>query len=132
MTDDVVSPTSDRKSTRLNSSHTVISYAVFCLKKKNKIQTSIHITTRTPNDESQQLLAHTHTARRIDLPSTPVCYTSVSASFALFFFFNDPATPEIYPLSLHDALPICLSRGFCDNPRRRRLPLARTDDRRAD
>src|SRR5438034_5020335 len=28
----------DRKSTRLNSSHTVISYAVFCLKKKNKNQ----------------------------------------------------------------------------------------------
>src|SRR5437588_7834618 len=27
---------SDRKSTRLNSSHTVISYAVFCLKKKTK------------------------------------------------------------------------------------------------
>src|SRR5256885_8118760 len=27
----------DRKSTRLNSSHLVISYAVFCLKKKNKI-----------------------------------------------------------------------------------------------
>src|SRR2546425_10654377 len=23
-----------------------------------------------------------------------------------FFFFNDPATPEFYPLSLHDALPI--------------------------
>src|SRR5438034_7154916 len=29
----------DRKSTRLNSSHTVISYAVFCLKKKKKTQT---------------------------------------------------------------------------------------------
>src|SRR5947207_4983718 len=28
----------DRKSTRLNSSHTVISYAVFCLKKKKKNQ----------------------------------------------------------------------------------------------
>src|SRR5438034_7367179 len=28
-------PKLDRKSTRLNSSHTVISYAVFCLKKKN-------------------------------------------------------------------------------------------------
>src|ERR1039457_2639520 len=27
----------DRKSTRLNSSHLVISYAVFCLKKKNQI-----------------------------------------------------------------------------------------------
>src|SRR5438034_5261514 len=31
----------DRKSTRLNSSHTVISYAVFCLKKKkNKAETN--------------------------------------------------------------------------------------------
>src|SRR5215204_6890084 len=28
----------DRKSTRLNSSHTVISYAVFCLKKKNTLE----------------------------------------------------------------------------------------------
>src|SRR5438876_8082491 len=26
--------------------------------------------------------------------------------FVLFFFFNDPATTEIYTLSLHDALPI--------------------------
>src|SRR5438132_7406299 len=36
--DDVVVPNrvQDRKSTRLNSSHTVISYAVFCLKKKKK------------------------------------------------------------------------------------------------
>src|SRR5262245_64041601 len=30
----------DRKSTRLNSSHLGISYAVFCLKKKNSIKTS--------------------------------------------------------------------------------------------
>src|SRR5256885_10117368 len=34
---------SDRKSTRLNSSHLVISYAVFCLKKK-KTNTNIHFT----------------------------------------------------------------------------------------
>src|SRR2546430_12018506 len=27
-----------------------------------------------------------------------------------FFFFNDTATTEIYTLSLHDALPICLQR----------------------
>src|SRR5476649_2982646 len=32
------SSTTDRKSTRLNSSHTVISYAVFCLKKKKRPQ----------------------------------------------------------------------------------------------
>src|SRR5688572_32321180 len=35
-------PTSDRKSTRLNSSHSQISYAVFCLKKKKK-QTESYI-----------------------------------------------------------------------------------------
>src|SRR3989440_1445027 len=33
---DPCEPPSDRKSTRLNSSHDQISYAVFCLKKKNK------------------------------------------------------------------------------------------------
>src|SRR5947208_10808324 len=32
----------DRKSTRLNSSHQIISYAVFCLKKKKKITTKPH------------------------------------------------------------------------------------------
>src|SRR5205807_10006709 len=32
-----LSPSRDRKSTRLNSSHLVISYAVFCLKKKNHV-----------------------------------------------------------------------------------------------
>src|SRR2546430_11390726 len=33
---DAASPLLDRKSTRLNSSHSQISYAVFCLKKKKK------------------------------------------------------------------------------------------------
>src|SRR5256885_13223986 len=35
--------TPDRKSTRLNSSHLVISYAVFCLKKKKKMTVLNHI-----------------------------------------------------------------------------------------
>src|SRR2546430_12355462 len=52
----------------------------------------------------------------------------------LFFFFNDTATTEIYPLSLHDALPICLQDrrprgGHRARPRRRpgprRRPVAR-------
>src|SRR5215510_15868756 len=37
----------DRKSTRLNSSHVAISYAVFCLKKKKKIDFEINKTTKT-------------------------------------------------------------------------------------
>ena len=30
--------------------------------------------------------------------------------FFVYFFFNDTATTEIYTLSLHDALPICIIR----------------------
>src|SRR5436309_8708411 len=41
----------DRKSTRLNSSHVKISYAVFCLKKKKKKKTKIRLQT-TPNTTS--------------------------------------------------------------------------------
>src|SRR2546426_4216351 len=37
----VAARVADRKSTRLNSSHLVISYAVFCLKKKKNITTQI-------------------------------------------------------------------------------------------
>src|SRR2546426_5731041 len=39
----------DRKSTRLNSSHLVISYAVFCLKKKKKTQHSLHSNSNDPD-----------------------------------------------------------------------------------
>src|SRR5687768_18097733 len=34
--------------------------------------------------------------------------------FIILFFFNDTATTEIYTLSLHDALPIYLSRRLDD------------------
>ena len=51
------SAAADRKSTRLNSSHTVISYAVFCLKKKK--------THNTP------LYSFLHTALHLSLPHSP-------------------------------------------------------------
>src|SRR5256885_2693561 len=41
-------------------------------------------------------------------------FVETFASAALFFFFNDTATTEIYTLSLHDALPICV--GDEDGP----------------
>src|SRR2546430_12742226 len=37
----------DRKSTRLNSSHSQISYAVFCLQKKNHLNSQLHMLYRT-------------------------------------------------------------------------------------
>src|SRR5437764_7309599 len=42
----------DRKSTRLNSSHRCISYAVFCLKKKNKHHCRTH---RSSQDETRYI-----------------------------------------------------------------------------
>src|SRR5256885_10680430 len=56
----------DRKSTRLNSSHLVISYAVFCLKKKNKhILISNIIYGRKMYDTS--LMELQHDAREMEL-----------------------------------------------------------------
>src|SRR2546430_13220720 len=39
----------DRKSTRLNSSHSQISYAVFCLKKKNTVSIDVPAASQTPD-----------------------------------------------------------------------------------
>src|SRR6202022_4448094 len=98
--------TLDRKSTRLNSSHANISYAVFCLKKKELVAREDghldapchHSLTRT------HVCALGQETRSPPSPRQPRAPSRCSAFF--FFFFNDPATPEIYPLSLHDALPI--------------------------
>src|ERR1035438_5289057 len=79
----------DRKSTRLNSGHLGISYAVFCLKKKNRLRYSSQ-TQRTCSVGAACI----------------VVQVSKEAPVVPFFFFNDTATPEIYPLSLHAALPI--------------------------
>src|ERR1039457_3585226 len=86
------SPYSDRKSTRLNSSHLVISYAVFCLVHKTGSRTCDNY----------------HADRRL---------LEDGWELSLAFFFNDPAPPEIYTLSLHDALPICLALGLTTSVR---------------
>src|SRR3954467_10901880 len=115
---------SDRKSTRLNSSHTIISYAVFCLKKKKKANRP---TTQqaTPSARATSGSAARRggggTCRGVAWVASAVW--SVSCSASSFFFLmirrpprstlfpyttlfrsNDTATTEIYTLSLHDAL----------------------------
>src|SRR5256885_9115644 len=52
----------DRKSTRLNSSHLVISYAVFCLKKKKSVNTSA----ATVNASRIAYLTTPHSAVHLD------------------------------------------------------------------
>src|ERR1022692_4105630 len=97
----------DRKSTRLNSSHLVISYAVFCLKKKKTKSTTATNATSS----------HTTCTRAVDHDVIPrsaqsadlyprLLSVALLSVFFFFFFFNDTATTEIYTLSLHDALPI--------------------------
>src|SRR2546427_4891987 len=51
----------DRKSTRLNSSHSQISYAVFCLKKKKKNRTKC--TNRQSNTNDERLCKSTSTSQ---------------------------------------------------------------------
>src|SRR3954462_14897563 len=97
---------SDRKSTRLNSSHTIISYAVFCLKKKRRDRCRQWDGSKRRGGGFHEL------GVGVPLWSTVApCLATVPlsrrlASFVCFFFFNDTATTEIYTLSLHDALPI--------------------------
>src|SRR5437588_4230689 len=66
--------TGERKSTRLNSSHTVISYAVFCLKKKKKLMKSqLQTITRSATPPSSRRLRkysdHAHRWPRTAKPS---------------------------------------------------------------
>src|SRR5436853_5143099 len=53
LSDEREPPAPDRKSTRLNSSHLGNSYAVFCLKKKNKITRSTTSTLKTTHRYSR-------------------------------------------------------------------------------
>src|SRR5437773_9779165 len=50
----------DRKSTRLNSSHITISYAVFCLKKKNEDATKPRVTRPCLSDEHTCQISSRH------------------------------------------------------------------------
>src|ERR1039457_6834236 len=97
----------DRKSTRLNSSHLVISYAVFCLKKKKKTK---HKRSRHPQSQP-----HSHTYDIVRCCAT-VSFSRVlllfhrSISFWCFFFFffflNNGAPPEFSPFPPPAPLPI--------------------------
>src|SRR6266496_2808086 len=94
----------DRKSTRLNSSHVEISYAVFCLKKKE--HTGLVPIDGTTHKYEWNGYIPFDDLPRIYNPPRGYIATANQAVVPLDFFVNDTATTEIYTLSLHDALPI--------------------------
>src|ERR1039457_1185100 len=110
----------DRKSTRLNSSHLVISYAVFCLKKKKKLQ--IYITSRRvlfPLVSTS--CTGCHTIAVTAATAAPVSrYCRLSFSFFFFFFFLMIRPPPISPLFPYTPL----FRSFVRNSTLRLFSLA--------
>src|SRR5215470_11014283 len=98
---------SDRKSTRLNSSHGSISYAVFCLKKKRNHETKPP-PPRNPNETNTTTNKLTGTTPNPPTSTNKPTHQPCNRldDYVRNFFFNDTATTDIYTLSLHDALPI--------------------------
>src|SRR3954449_10852177 len=90
----------DRKSTRLNSSHTLISYAVFCLKKNMAMIILRLVTTRL------SILTKQLPLKRTTWENGCSEYGCLTMAAQPTFFFKDTAPTEIYPFSLHAALPI--------------------------
>src|SRR5215813_1553812 len=102
----------DRKSTRLNSSHVRISYAVFCLKKKMQFPDTEAEDVPDANRELGRLRGFRSVLfTPLMNQGAPIGMISVTRAEPGCFFFNDTATTEIYTLSLHDALPIWSAMG---------------------
>src|SRR3954464_13074578 len=96
----------DRKSTRLNSSHTIISYAVFCLKKTQTPHPRLSGPYQPAKPPAPLPTRARPGARLVDGGKAGPVPLPLAGSRVGFFFFNDTAATEIYTLSLHDALPI--------------------------
>src|ERR1035441_4751547 len=94
----------DRKSTRLNSSHLGISYAVFCLKKKKG--TVVGRASR-PGDQQKRGTGCFTSRGGLSTPPQPVtiiarCRPPVCLTFYFFFLINGP--PPEFPFFPHPAL----------------------------
>src|SRR6201992_229587 len=88
----------DRKSTRLNSSHMSISYAVFCLKKKRTCSgypARTHRPRLWGGERGASSALRVYASHYAHYPPSPPAHAI--GSLSLFFFLKDAAPPEIYP-----------------------------------
>src|SRR5476649_317197 len=90
----------DRKSTRLNSSHTVISYAVFCLKKKKTSAPTRSTITQTKDSDTNPKTAPMQTSSRVgSARESRGSRNSPSARRCYFFFLmiRRPPRSTLFP-----------------------------------
>src|SRR6516165_8173867 len=90
----------DRKSTRLNSSHSQISYAVFCLKKKNKLVRCrrLHIRRQHPEPRLRDRVGGSRVGRRC--PERGYCFRWPRRERLLGIFFlriRQPPRSTLFP-----------------------------------
>src|SRR6516225_11039811 len=102
----------DRKSTRLNSSHMSISYAVFCWKKKRRVFSRIEFAGPEVPAEPGDRVLRAYPKRGAEQEYRDVL-VELTPDFDIRrlvvtypFFFTKAATTDLYTLSLPDALPI--------------------------
>src|ERR1039457_3396609 len=100
----------DRKSTRLNSSHLVISYAVFCLKKKKIIHPNGHSCIRPRRSPAPYaaLAQCAEIAASVPPPRRPILKRVISCFF-FFLMIRRPPRSTLFPYttlfrSLYDQL----------------------------
>src|ERR1039457_1566819 len=96
----------DRKSTRLNSSHLVISYAVFCLKKKQQVgpdRPAARLGGRHDGLPVRRSAAPSACPLDVRLPSSVGRTPGASSTFV--FFFSDTAPTESSSFPPPPALP---------------------------
>src|ERR1039457_6523405 len=95
----------DRKSTRLNSSHLVISYAVFCLKKKvQRFGCTTVCAVHLERESSGPLRSSTVCSRLRGKDSAFRTFVGAALSLRSYFFLNEGGTPESTPFPFGDAL----------------------------
>src|SRR4051795_11447354 len=103
---------SDRKSTRLNSSHTLISYAVFCLKKKKHNRKKLQSLGRGEDQAERVDSARRERRFAHDCPLSLAFAGFISSIFFAFFFLmiRRPPRSTLFPYTtLFRSTPVTLS-----------------------
>src|SRR3990170_1849443 len=91
-----ISESLDRKSTRLNSSHQIISYAVFCLKKNKRLDIAAEYRDDAPGQQARRVWPPAP-PRALGRPRLPAGLAGRFYSVYFFFFFLNERPPPNFP-----------------------------------